>query len=99
MAKKDSTAAPITKTAKRSTKPATAATTPSRIGMFDAAHLKLNYARAVVDAVAMLAVTGDTTSLKTGSLTACLLHADELLDEAREKFNEAHAQPAGVHHG
>lgn len=75
------------------------ATTPSRNDMFDAAHLKLNYARAIVDAVAMLDVTGDPTSLKKGTLTACLLHADELLDEARQKFMEAQAQPAAVHHG
>lgn len=74
-------------------------TAPSRNDMFDAASLKLNYARAVVDAVAMLDVTGDTSSLKKGSLTACLLHVDELLDEARQMFMDAHAQPVAVHNG
>jgi hypothetical protein len=58
--------------------------------MFDAAHLKLNFARAIVDAVTMLNVGGNTDPLKKGSLTACLLHAEELMGEAGEMFAEAH---------
>lgn len=84
----------VAKTANRSAKPVTPATIPDRNDMFDAAHLKLNYARAVVDAVAMLDVTGDTSSLKKGSLTACLLHVDELLDEAQQMFMDAHTAKA-----
>lgn len=72
------------------------ATIPSRNDMFDAAHLRLGAARAIVDAVAMLDVSGNTDSLKTGSLTACLMHVDGLLDEARQMFMDAQAQPAAV---
>ncbi len=83
-----------TKTTKRSTKRVTAANIPDRNDNFDAAHLKLNYARAVVDAVTMLNVSGNMDTLTNGSLTACLLHAGELMDEAGEMFSEAQ----GVHH-
>lgn len=74
------------------------ATTPSRNDMFDAAHLKLGTAQAIVDAVVMLNVGGNMDTLKKGSLTACLLHADELLDQARQMFMDAQARPVEVHH-
>lgn len=68
-----------------------------RNDMFDAAHLKLGTARAIVDALAMLNVSSSLDTLKTGSLTACLLHADELLDEAKAMFSKAQgAQPNEV---
>jgi hypothetical protein len=74
------------------------ATIPTRNDMFDAAHLKLEYARAIIDTLAMLDVSGSTDSLTKGSLTACLLHSEELLGEAGHMFTDAQAQPAGVHH-
>lgn len=78
------------KTAKRSTKPVMPATIPDRNDMFDAASLKLGTAQAIIDAVAMLNVSGNMDTLANGSLTACLMHADELLGEARQMFAEAH---------
>jgi hypothetical protein len=75
------------------------ATTPNRNDMFDAAHLKLGTAQAIVDVVVMLNVGGNMDTLNKGSLTACLLHADELLGEARQMFMDAHAQTKAVNHG
>jgi hypothetical protein len=70
------------------------ATIPSRNDMFDAAHLKLGTARAIIDAVTMLDVSGNTDSMRAGSLTACLMHAEELLDDARKVFIDAQAREA-----
>jgi len=58
------------------------------------ADLKLNFARAIVDAVTMLNVSGNMDTLANGSLTACLLHVDGLLDEARQMFMDAHTAKA-----
>lgn len=70
------------------------ATIPSRNEMFDAAHLKLGTAHAIVDALVMLNVANSLDTLKNGSLTACLLHADELLDEAKAMFSKAQSARA-----
>ena len=76
-----------------------AATIPSRNDMIGQAHLKLDASRGIIDALAMLNISGGLDSLTKGSLTACLLHAEELLGEAGQMFSDAHAQPAAVHHG
>jgi len=61
----------------------------TRNEMFDEAHLKLGVAHAIVDVLVMLNVANSLDTLKNGSLTACLLHADELLDEAKAMFSKA----------
>jgi hypothetical protein len=70
------------------------ATTPSRNDLFNAAHLKLGTASAIIDAMAMLEVGGTTDTLSKHSLSTCLLHADELIGEADKMFENAQAQPA-----
>jgi hypothetical protein len=57
--------------------------------MFDEAHLKLGVAHAIVDVLVTLNVASSLDDLKNGSLTACLVHADELLDEAKAMFSKA----------
>lgn len=61
----------------------------TRNEMFDAAHHKLGTAHAIIDVLVMLNVASSLDTLKTGSLTACLLQADELLDETKAMFSEA----------
>jgi hypothetical protein len=68
----------------------------SRNDIFDAAHLKLGTAHAIVDVLVMLNVANSLDTLKTGSLTACLLHADELLGEAKAMFSEAQSAQAAA---
>lgn len=57
--------------------------------MFDAAHLKVGLAQAIIDALVAINLSSSLDTLKNGSLTACLLHADELLDEAQAMFSKA----------
>jgi hypothetical protein len=63
----------------------------NRNDMFDAASLKLGAAQAIVDVVVMLNVADSLDSLRPDSLTDCLMHADKLLDEAKEMFCKAHS--------
>lgn len=70
------------------------ATIPTSNDLFDAACLKIGAAGAIIDVLAMLNVASSLDSLKTGSLTTCLLQADELLDEAKAIFSKAQAAQA-----
>lgn len=86
------------KTTKRSTKPVTPATTPSRKDMFDAAQVKLRAAAAISDLVAMLEIHNGVDSLTRHTLSTTMLHVEELVDEASKMFSEAQAQPEETSH-
>lgn len=45
---------------------------------------KLRAAQSIIDCMAMLACTGDIEGLKKNSLSTTLLHAEELIDEAKQ---------------
>lgn len=77
---------------------------------YDDAQNKLRAAQSIVDCMAMLACTGDIDGLKKNSMATALLHAEELIDEARQMFEarqcaqfsqrkcvmpQAHEQPGG----
>lgn len=59
--------------------------------------LKLGAIDAQVDALAMLATTGDIESLKCGGLNASLLDLGERITEAKRFLDDAHAQGARHH--
>jgi hypothetical protein len=57
--------------------------------VYDNAGLKLSAADAIIDALAMLHTTGDVDSLVKGNEAALLLHAGELIHEARDLYSQA----------
>lgn len=61
--------------------------------------LKLGAIDAQVDALAMLATTGDIESLKEGGLNASLLDIGERLTEAKRSLDDMHLRAARDRHG